>query len=32
MNADPMTMLGHYNQVKEKYVASPKEAQQTQVK
>ena len=26
MNADPMTMLGHYNQVKEKYATSSKEA------
>ena len=26
MNADPMTMLGHCNQVKEKHTAGPKEA------
>ena len=32
MNVDPMTMLGHFNQVKEKHTASPKEAQQARVK
>ena len=32
MNADPMTLLGHYNQVKEEHIAGPKEAQQTRIK
>jgi len=32
MNADPMTMLGHCNQVKEKHVVGLKEAHQAWVK
>ena len=32
MNADPMTLLGHCNQVKEEHTAGPKEAQQTRIK
>ena len=32
MNADPMTMLGHCNQVKEEHTTDPKEAQQARIK
>ena len=32
MNADPMTMLGRCNQVKEKHTTSPKKVQQALVK
>ena len=32
MNANRMTMLGRYNQVKEKHIAGPKEVQQARVK
>jgi len=32
MNANPMTMPGHCNQVKEEHTADPKEVQQARIK